>query len=493
MTYPKNARARFSPAFFAGANLKALAIASSEKTFYDALGAVVFLISCISGCALWIAVSYAAQVPPHKIWWVAPLWALVILCIERLILQMPSKSGTWLIVGLLPRVLLSLLVAVAMEPLILLFNRSEISAYINTKVTNELRSAHSATAAYFVPKIEAAQQRIASIHRSERKLEDTVSHWRFLHACEAEVTTCSASHRLGRGPYWERDAREAATTESELRAIEPEDHRQIEQTHKEIHDLQETEKEQEEHRHAAITGGNGFSARFAALGAIEQKDPLIEAEVWFLRVFFVIVDLIPLTAKVWRMFAVKPAPYEEACTAARRQDSLDVKEREATNDVRSAGIDDRARADAEVNRARINLDAEREMNAAYEAAGYEPGASSPRDGHAASAISAWNLATFVDNMTPHETRPVAVPDALRRGGIVGLAAVAGLVVVMEVWKALFGELSGLWLAFACLAAFAALAAYTRGFRRAPAWALRAIFFALLFGLMLPILILVINI
>ncbi len=481
-----------SPAIFAGADREALAAAPSEKTFYDALGVVVFLISCVSGCAAWLAASYAAQVSPRDIWWVAPGWAFFILCIERLILQLPSKSSGWLIVGLLPRVLLSLLVAVGMEPLILLFNKSEIDRYINGKVTHEYRAAQTAGKDYFSPKIEAAEEHLAEIRRTETKLETRVSHWRFLHKCEAEVATCSASHKLGLGPYWERDAREAQTAEADLQRVRPEDRRQIRQADEEVTSLREAQKRQEAKEHEAIAGSNGFSARFAALGALERKDPLIIAEVWFLRVLFVVVDLIPLTTKVWRMFAVKPAPYDEAYAAARRKDALDAKEKEAANDVRGARIDDEAAAEIDINRTKIHLDAERQMDDAY-AAGGGPDAARPNADQDRPTISAWSLATFAENMTAHETQPVSVPSALRRGGFVGLAAFAGLAVAMQIWGAAFTGMSGLWLVLACLVAYAALATYTRGFSHAPAWALRPIFAGLLISFFLPVLILAVNV
>jgi hypothetical protein len=97
-------------------------------------------------------------------------------------------------------------------------------------------------------------------------------------------------------------------------------------------------------------------------------------------------------------------------------------------------------------------------------------------------------------MQPHETRAVPVPAALRRGGLVGLALVTALAVATSLWGSLTHHaVAGEWLIVAALGLVLTLVLYTRGFRNAPGWALRAMFATLLTGLALPIFIVGINV
>jgi hypothetical protein len=91
-------------------------------------------------------------------------------------------------------------------------------------------------------------------------------------------------------------------------------------------------------------------------------------------------------------------------------------------------------------------------------------------------------------MQDWETRPVQVPATLRRGGFIGL----GLLLVTLAGSIVFGA-SGVVLVGATLLGAVSLLAFTRGFRTAPDWGLRAIFVTLLSGIGMPFLILLLNI
>ena len=89
-------------------------------------------------------------------------------------------------------------------------------------------------------------------------------------------------------------------------------------------------------------------------------------------------------------------------------------------------------------------------------------------------------------MEPHESRPVPVPEPLRRGALTGTALIAGLTVLTFVISAVTGRpVSGSWIAVVTLVPLAGLAIYTKGFTSAPAWALRGSFVVLVAGLVMP--------
>lgn len=478
-------------AWCGGADLDALADAPSERVFYDALGVVVLLISCASGFAACVAISYVLHVPVTRMWVVGVTWALTMVCIERLVLQLTATKLRWLVIGLVPRVALSLLVAVGMEPVILRINQSEINEHLSENVTNAIRAADTAAENHYVPLVESDYHQIAGIRAQQSGLTKRSEHYRFLSSCEASTPSCSTTGRAGCAAYCAHYAREANNLSSQLLVVGPQNRARIAYLQRDIKNQQTAMHTQETSRRKAIAESNGLSARLEALGAIEKKHPSVKGEVWFFRLLFLVVDLLPLSMKVIRMLSLESAPYDEACKAARRRDMVRIKRQNAAASEEEKRDKAQTRANIDVDQVSIRLDKERRIEEAHET---NPSGHAAAQAFTVSApIDAWDLDTFANEMTPHETRPVPVPSELRRGGLVGLAILLVMAGTMGLWSSLTGHsLAGTGIVVVCLGLVVILLAYTRGFRHAPAWALQAIFAGLLVGLVLPIIILGMN-
>jgi Domain of unknown function (DUF4407) len=481
-------RPPFRLAWFGGADLRLLAAAPSEWAFYDTLGLVVLLIACASGLSVCFAISYVLDVAPAQVWWIGAAWMLTMCCgIERLMLQVTARNGRWLIVSLIPRVAMSLLIALGMEALVLALNGHETRSYMSERATAALRSERASAMATYRPAIEQDYRAIHAIRTHEDQLSGRVEHYRFLESCEATTPSCSVTHLPTCGSYCENDAREAARLQSELQAVEPEDRVRISALQADIAAQKNAKKKDEQRAHEAVAENTGLAARLEALSGIETRHPVVTWEIWFFRALFVIVDLLPLTVRVTRMLSIECSPYEVACRAARHRDAVNALEVDRRADVREAEVEEQSRADKDIARARIWAERDQQLADAYDEPGHNNISGEQPE------MQAWDLKTFVRNMSAHETRPVSVPTALHRGGLIGLASLLGLVTVMHLLSSLTGGgLAGSWLVWGSLGLAGALAIYTRGFRRARAWAVRGIFATLLLGLLLPIFIATIN-
>jgi hypothetical protein len=82
---------------------------------------------------------------------------------------------------------------------------------------------------------------------------------------------------------------------------------------------------------------------------------------------------------------------------------------------------------------------------------------------------------------------------LRRVAWIGVGLLAALGATLLLAHTAHAAVAGGWLVVLALAAALALAVYSRGFRRGPAWAHRAAFSTALMGLALPIVIVLVNI
>lgn len=479
----------FSLAWFAGADLRVLRRAPSEHTFYNALGTTVLLLAAANGFAACLAVGYMLQIPPGHLWWLGISWAAIVACgVERLVLQLPTSKKRLVPLVLVPRIALSLFLAVQLgEPLVLRANQGEINNALSVAKTTETEAAVTKAAEFYEPKILADQRKIDRINASMATLASHAEENRFLSECETNTPSCSVTGKPTCKAFCHHFARLAIEAKAKLAAREPESRSRVGVLEAEIKNLERAQKSQERSRGKGIGQNGGLLAREEALETLESAHPVVRNEVWFLRFLFLSLDLLPLSAKVLRLLSIN-SPYEEISAAARQHDSLDAHATQETVRVERDRLAEQARADIEVNREHIWLGATRRIDEVRDSSHTPPN----RDSHArrsAKPVSAPSLGEFAERMQPHESRPVPVPPALRRGGLVGLALVGTVTVAASVWAGLFQQpVAGMWLVLTTFGFVTMLALYTRGFRAASAWGLRAIFATLLAGLTLPLLI-----
>jgi Domain of unknown function (DUF4407) len=479
-------------AWFAGVDLQLLALTPSEWSFYDALGKTVFLLACASGFAMAVAVGYLLQMPASHVAYIGVAWTVVVAFgIERLVLQLPSTRKRWLPVALVPRLALSLLLAVQLgEPLMMRINQDEIRNVLTQTHMAAIHAASANATKEYQPKIDADDAQIAKVQATERALQNKVERYRFLSACEANTPTCSTTGRTGCSTYCQHYARLADEAQGQLEALKPQDARAIAALRADIATKKNAIRAEIALRKKAIHQNTGLLAREHALASLERTHPEVAAEVWFLRLFFLALDLLPLGAKVLRLLTTD-SPYEAVVEAARRKDGLGAKRTNQAVRVEERRILDQARADIEVNTISINLDKARRIDDAEATWVATLGPALPVADR--QTIPAWDLGDFVDRMEPHERQHVPVPPGLRRGGFIGLALVGGLAGASFLWTVLLHHtLNAVWLPMVAVALVGGLAAYTRGFRSAPRWALRATFASLFIGLLLPLAVLGFN-
>ena len=106
-----NHRRRAGWAWLAGADGLVLRRVPSEAGFLDALGMWVAGMAIVSGFAMTVAASQWWDTSIVSVLWVLPLWAVLYRLIERLVLKSFGTSWVWNVVLAVPRLLLSLAIA----------------------------------------------------------------------------------------------------------------------------------------------------------------------------------------------------------------------------------------------------------------------------------------------------------------------------------------------------------------------------------------------
>jgi hypothetical protein len=121
------------------------------------------------------------------------------------------------------------------------------------------------------------------------------------------------------------------------------------------------------------------------------------------------------------------------------------------------------------------------------------GSKSQRGARGDTRIQGLSLQGFVDASRPHELMPVRMAPALARVAWIGTGLLAALTLGIFLAHIAHVTVTGGSSVAIALAIATALAIYSRGFRRAPAWAHRATFGMAIVALALPIVIILLNI
>ena len=86
----------------------------SEASFFDGLGMWVAGMAVVSGFGMTVAASQWWSTSIVSVLWVLPLWAVLYCLIERLVLKSFGTSWAWNLVLTIPRLLLSLAIALGL-------------------------------------------------------------------------------------------------------------------------------------------------------------------------------------------------------------------------------------------------------------------------------------------------------------------------------------------------------------------------------------------
>jgi hypothetical protein len=353
-------RARAGWAWLAGGDGFVLRNVPSEASFLDGLGMWVAGMAVVSGFGMTVAASQWWSTSITSVLWVLPLWAVLYCLIERLVLKSFSTSWAWNLVLTIPRVVLSLAIALVIGlPIAQVIYSGSINDELSRTATARIHEATNEITRTYDTKIAAARKEIASAQARETRLQQQVTNNRFLADCEAGLASCSQTHKLGRGPYYKRNARRAAAAAAELKRAGPEIAATIAANNRKIAAWRAAEASQIANRVATIEADRDFLARQAALDGVQEANPSVRKYVQFFLAFLIAIDLVALMLKLTHLFSTGGA-YERSAAALRANDLVEVHRLQERANVLTRRITLEARAQEEADERRIMGEMSRE-------------------------------------------------------------------------------------------------------------------------------------
>jgi hypothetical protein len=353
MTAAARRRERAGWAWLAGGDGLVLQRVPSETSFFNGLGMWVAGMAVVSGFGMTVAASQWWSTSITSVLWVLPIWAVLYCLIERLVLKSFSTSWVWNLVLTVPRVVLSLAIALVIGlPMAQVIYSGSINDELSKTTTARIHEATNEITSTYGAKITAAQNEIADAQARQTRLEQQVTNSRFLADCEAGLASCSQTHKLGRGPYYNRDARRAAAAAAELKAARPEIAATIAANRRKIAVWREAETSQIGNRVATIRADRDFLARQAALDRVEAANPSVKKYVEFFLAFLIAIDLVALMLKLTHLFSTGGA-YERSAAALRANDLVEVHRLQERANVLTRRITLEARAQEDADELRI--------------------------------------------------------------------------------------------------------------------------------------------
>ena len=286
--------------------------------------------------------------------WVLPLWAVLYCLIERLVLKSFGTSWAWNLVITIPRLVLSLAIALVVGlPMSQVIYSGSINDQLSKTTTARIHAGDERRSrSSYDAKIAAAQKEIAAVQSKEASLQQQVTNSQFLSECEAGEASCSQTHKLGCGPYCKRDARRAAAAAAALKSARPQFAATIAADRRKIALWQAAETSQIANRVATIKADRDFLARQAALDQVEKANPAVRKYVEFFLAFLIAIDLVALVLKLTHLFSTGGA-YERSAAALRAIDVVEAHRLEERAAVLTRRITLEARAEEDADELRI--------------------------------------------------------------------------------------------------------------------------------------------
>jgi hypothetical protein len=352
-------RARSGWAWLAGGDGLVLERVPSEASFMAGLGMWVAGMAVVSGFGMTVAASQWWSTSIASVLWVLPLWTVLYCLIERLVLKSFGTSWAWNLVIAVPRLALSLAIALVVGlPMSQVIYSGSINDELSRTTTTRIHQATNEITHLYDAKIATAQTEIAAVQRKQASLERQVTNSTFLSECEAGQPNCSQTHKVGCGPYCKRDARRAAAAAAALKSSRPQFAATIAVDRHNTELWRAAETEQVSKRVAAIKADRDFLARQAALDRVENANPAVKKYVEFFLAFLIAIDLVALVLKLTHLLSTGGA-YERSAAALRATDLVEVHRlqeranvltRRITLEARAAEDEDEIRIRGEVTR-----------------------------------------------------------------------------------------------------------------------------------------------
>ena len=136
----------------------------SERSFLNGLGMWVAGMAVVSGFAMTVAASQWWSTSIVSVLWVLPLWAVLYCLIERLVLKSFGTSWAWNLVITIPRLVLSLAIALVVGlPMSQVIYSGSINDQLSKTTTARIHQATNEITRLYDAKIAVAQKEIAAM------------------------------------------------------------------------------------------------------------------------------------------------------------------------------------------------------------------------------------------------------------------------------------------------------------------------------------------
>jgi hypothetical protein len=525
-----------------GADSQILAKARVDVAEMTGRGIAALIPAVFGGLAALISFRYAYSLPTAAAAGAGAGWAVVVLCFDlSLMTAAPDSRGLLRLVTFGLRAIVSVLAAFTFAGAIVMFMFGrDIAVQVDKDQQTDLARYNSAVIVpAYAAEISGDKDAITADQGHINQADRTVAYWQQQVASAMLQATCEAhgvsqsfgcgqgTGIAGQGPVYavrlaelRNDQADLAEAQAQAAATRGRLSPQIASVQADLSKSEAGETADYAAAKARYGQDDGLIARWRALGELEAASPGVRAEVWLLEGLIIAIDL---AAVITKMTSKTPS-YNRVLEAMRKKVALRAAmseedtaqaieihraEREARADIHQAWLDALVHvavaaitAWTQVMQWRIRAwvaeqTGDQQPGTADDAGEWEPpprrrGQRGPST-RASIPIKGYSLSRLVDDMRPHEQMPVAMAAPLRRVAWIGVGLLAALGAALFLAHTAHLAVAGGWLVLLALTAALALAIYSRGFRRGPAWAHRAAFSTGLLGLALPIVIVLVNI
>ena len=525
-----------------GADSQILARARVDTAEMTGRGVAALIPAVFGGLASIISFRYAYRLPLGAAAAVGVGWAVVVLLFDlSLMTSAPDRHPAARAVTFGSRAVVTVLAAFTFASAIVMFmfardigvqvamnQQTDLARYNSTVIV----PAYAATLAGDQHTITTDQGEISRADQAVAYWQQQVANAEFQVTCEAQGVSqfagCGHGTGLtGQGPVYQvrlaalrEDQADLTRAQDQATATKARLSPQIGSAQTGLSRAERQEQADYAAAKARYQQDDGLIARWRALGQLENGSRGVRTEVWLLEGLIIAIDL---TAVIVKMTSKTPS-YNRVLEAERKKVVLRATrdEEDAADTVELSRAEREARAhvhqgvlDAQVDVAFDALDAWKQVARHWIGAwvdeqtggrrsrtsgagnSWPPNAGPDRQhGHGVPAgvpVNSHSLGGLMDLAQPHEQMPVTMPKPLTRMAWLGTGLQAALGGALLLAHAAHAAVTGGWLVLVTLAAAMALAIYSRGFRRGPAWAHLAAFGTALLGLALPVVIVLVNI
>jgi hypothetical protein len=524
-----------------GADSQILAKAQVDTAEMTGRGIAALIPAVFGGLAALISFRYAYSLPLGAAAAAAAGWAIVVLCFDlSLMTAAPDRRPLARAVTFGLRAVVSVLAAFTFASAIVMFMfAKDIAVQVaKDEQTDLARYNNTVIVPAYAAKIKADENTITTDQGQINQANRAVAYWQQKVASAELQVTCEAhgvsqfagcgqgTGLVGQGSVYavrvaelHYDQAALARAQAQAAATETRLSPQIASAQAGLTEAKQDQQADYAKAQTRYSQDDGLIARWRALDELESASPSVLAEVWLLEGLIIAIDLAAVIAKM----TSKTPSYNRVLEARRKKvvlraamneedaaDAIDLQraEREARAFVHQAVLD--AQAEVVVDaldawkqveqwriRTWVNEQTGGQRAHTSDTGGWQPpprhdGQRGP-DMAGAIPIKGHGLTRLVNDMRPHERMPVPMAPPLTRVSWIGTGLLSALGVSLFLAQAAHAAVSGGWLVLPALTAALALAIYSRGFRRGPAWAHRAAFGTGLLGLALPVVIILMNI